>query len=587
MNPFQNESLDEEQASEEFIPLLPLNTTHPPKNISKMVRPLQHLKDTPRQALNFRLFYAIAAIGLLGISRGGDEGTVGSMTSSEAWKNAFHVEEGSSQQSNVVSMVQLGNIPGSLLTFILVDKIGRIRSIQACCLIWILGTAIWITSNGNLGQTLGGRFIAGIGIGGFPVVCPTFLAEIAPRTVRGLAMSIYSASVYIGIVIGYGANLGSNTNFNPLDDKVWKVPVSINFIYAGLFFFASFFVRESPRAMAKKGETEKAWETLSWYRNMPRDHPYVRDEMEGILDEVHREAQAKHGKNIITLFKELLTKSRNLYKLIVIGFGIQILGQWSGGGSLTIYAQKIFTLVGVESNASLYTTCIFGVVKLLSALACSFFLIDILGRKRSVFIGIGLQTLAALYLCIYVASLGDVNKKNNTNESPGQERASIGAIVMVFVSGVGWAMGFNSIQYIIGTEIWQIELRAVATSLIMAIHFANQYGSSRALQPMLIGMHQWGLFAFWTVIGVLAALYIFLLIPETSGVSLEDMDRLFERRWWQIGMLSNRPATGDMHARVAIPESGLSNMPDMLQNDKEINEKTEKKDATHHNITDA
>lgn len=559
-----------------------------------MVRPLQHIKSTPREALNFRLFYAIAAIGLLGISRGGDEGTVGSMTSSDAWKSIFHVKEGSSQQSNVVSMVQLGNIPGSLLTFILADKIGRIRSIQVCCLTWIIGNAIWITSNGNLGQTLGGRFIAGIGIGGFPVLCPTFLSEISPRTVRGLAMSIYSASVYIGIVIGYGANLGANRNFGTFDQKVWRVPVSINFIYAGLFFLASFFVRESPRVMAKKGEMEKAWETLTWYRNMPRDHPYVRDEMEGILEEVHREAQAKHGKNVLTLFKELFTKSRNLYKLVVIGFGIQILGQWSGGGSLTIYAEKIFTLVGVESDASLYTTCIFGVVKLLAALSCSFFLIDLLGRKRSVFIGIGLQTLAALYLCVYIASLGDVNQRTSENESAGQERASIGAIVMVFVSGVGWALGFNSIQYIIGTEIWQLELRAVASSLIMAIHFANQYGSSRALQPMLKGMHQWGLFAFWTVIGVVAALYIFLLIPETSGVSLEEMDQLFERRWWQIGMLSNRPAVWDMNAtRAAIPENAISNMPDMLQSnekgvyEKEGSPKVEEKNTIKYKVNDA
>lgn len=94
---------------------------------------------------------------------------------------------------------------GSLLAFILADKIGRLRTVQVSCLVWILGTAIWITSNGSVGQTLGGRFIAGLGVGAFPVVCPTFLAEVAPRTVRGLAVSIFSSSVYLGIVIGkYG-----------------------------------------------------------------------------------------------------------------------------------------------------------------------------------------------------------------------------------------------------------------------------------------------------------------------------------------------------------------------------------------------
>lgn len=67
-------------------------------------------------------------------------------------------------------MFQLGNIPGSLLAFFVADYLGRLRSIQIACLLWILGSAIWITSDGSLGQTLAGRFIAGIGVGFFPVV---------------------------------------------------------------------------------------------------------------------------------------------------------------------------------------------------------------------------------------------------------------------------------------------------------------------------------------------------------------------------------------------------------------------------------
>lgn len=74
--------------------------------------PLQHLKSTPREALNWRLFSVIAVIGLVGLSRG-DEGIVGNMTESESWLHQFHVENGSSQQSNVVSMLQLGCIPGT------------------------------------------------------------------------------------------------------------------------------------------------------------------------------------------------------------------------------------------------------------------------------------------------------------------------------------------------------------------------------------------------------------------------------------------------------------------------------------------
>lgn len=165
-----------------------------------------------------------------------------------------------------------------------------------------------------------------------------------------------------------------------------------------------------------------------------------------------------------------------------------------------------------------------------------------LGRKRSVFIGISLQTLAALYLTVY---LSQTNPGHETKlKSAIEERASFAAIVMVFIAGCGWALGLNSIQYLIGTEIWPVSLRAIATSIIMAFHFANQYGSSRATQPMIEAFDRWGLFAFWTVTSSLSILYILFFIPETSGRSLEDMDALFQRPWYRIGIMSSRVISG-------------------------------------------
>ncbi|PWN46661.1 general substrate transporter, partial [Violaceomyces palustris] len=169
---------------------------------------------------------------------------------------------------------------------------------------------------------------------------------------------------------------------------------------------------------------------------------------------------------------------------------------------------------------------IFGVVKLVASLVCMIFLIDVIGRRRSVLLGISLQTLAALYLTIYLAILNP--SEEGKDLSGGERRASIGAVAMIFLSGVAWALGFNAIQYLVGTEIFPIRVRATATSLIMAVHFSQQYGSSRALQPMLKAMDRWGLFALWTSVGVVAAIYILLLVPETAGRSLEEMEELFE-----------------------------------------------------------
>lgn len=106
-------------------------------------------------------------------------------------------------------MLQAGSIIGSVIAFIVSDLLGRRRTAQLACILWILGTTIWFTSahkvgahSGNLSQLLAGRFIAGLGVGITPVVAPTYLAEIAPRAIRGLCVCIFSGSVYIGILLG-------------------------------------------------------------------------------------------------------------------------------------------------------------------------------------------------------------------------------------------------------------------------------------------------------------------------------------------------------------------------------------------------
>jgi MFS family permease len=99
-------------------------------------------------------------------------------------------------------MVHIGSIPGALIAFILCERIGLLWSMRQLCLLWLTGVIIVITSTGNLGQLYAGRFIMGLGIGQAGVVAPTYLAEIAPAYARGMLVSIFAMSEYIGIMVG-------------------------------------------------------------------------------------------------------------------------------------------------------------------------------------------------------------------------------------------------------------------------------------------------------------------------------------------------------------------------------------------------
>jgi MFS family permease len=119
-----------------------------------------------------------------------------------------------------------------------------------------------------------------------------------------------------------------------------------------------------------------------------------------------------------------------------------------------------------------------GVVKFVSAITCALFLVDFLGRKRALSIGILIQLVSMLYMAIFLFVDSSVTDKS-IPQSPSQKHAAMGAIVMMYFSGVGWALGWNSLQYLINSEIYPLRLRALGGSFAMTFHFVNQYGNSK------------------------------------------------------------------------------------------------------------
>jgi len=180
--------------------------------------------------------------GVLGASRGLDEGLVGGMVTLKSFQEEFGLDHGSEEhqaqvESNITSMVQIGSIAGSLLAFFLCDKIGRVRSLQFLCLLWLVGFIIVVTSHGSVGQVLAGRFIAGLGIGMTVVVGPTYLAETAPRAVRGMLTNIFAGSVYLGVMVAYFSNWGASINMPDSTRYQWVAPQTCHIGFSGHVYF--------------------------------------------------------------------------------------------------------------------------------------------------------------------------------------------------------------------------------------------------------------------------------------------------------------------------------------------------------------
>ncbi|RMJ25847.1 MFS quinate transporter [Aspergillus sp. HF37] len=498
----------------------------------------------PSQVFNWRLWFAAVSFGLMGAARGVDEGLISGAFNSKDFQKYINFDsyskiEQANIKGNVSAMVQIGSVGGALFAFLICDRIGRLWATRQLCILWIVGIAIFMGNNGDLGAVYAGRFVAGLGVGQTVVVGPVYLAETSPAAIRGLCTCIFTGFVYIGIVLAYFANYGCELHLGNTHNR-WLVPTSLHIMFAGIIFIMSIFQQESPRYLIKKGKNEQALHNLCRIRQLPPDHEYIMREFTEIQSTHHAEMETTMGGGWLGILKETFTVPKNLYR-VYLAFMAQILSQWSGAGSITLYAPDFFRLLGITgSSESLLVTAVFGIVKLVAAIVCALFLVDVIGRKRALLIGITLQAISMIYVAAFLTDV-PMGTEPDFELPESKLGSSHGAIAMIYLSGFGWALGWNSMQYLLTAELFPLRIRALATSMAMTLHFANQYGNSRAVPVMLLGTEQNGITpkgTFWcfAAITIVGGLWVLVTIPETSGRSLESMDRLFALPWYKIGL---------------------------------------------------
>ncbi|KAJ5296255.1 Alpha/beta hydrolase fold-3 [Penicillium atrosanguineum] len=514
----------------------------------------------PKEIFNWRLWFAVTSFGLMGAARGIDEGLISGAFNSKDFQryidySSYSKVEQTNIKANVSAMVQIGSVGGALFAFIVCDRIGRIWATRQLCLLWILGIAIFMGNNGSLGAVYAGRFIAGLGVGQTVVVAPVYLAEISPASIRGLCTCVFTGFVYLGVYFCQPVSSWPTSQIMAAK-SIWatihtrdgqEVPTSLHIIFAGLIFILSFLQYESPRYLVKRGQQEKALVNLARVRGLPVDHEYVVHELNAIQTAHQTEMEATMGSGPLGVIKETFLIPSNLYRLY-LALTAQILSQWSGAGSITVYATDLFKLLGITgSNENLLVTAIFGIVKLTAAILCALFLVDVIGRKRALLLGITLQAISMIYIAGFLTAVPEIGTVDGYKVPANKKGASEGAIAMIYVSGFGWALGWNSMQYLLTAELFPLRIRALATSLAMTLHFANQYGNSRAVPNMLLpaadgGISPKGTFWFFGVVTLIGGLWVWFSVPETAGRSLESMDQLFALPWYRIGLHGNKDA---------------------------------------------
>jgi sugar porter (SP) family MFS transporter len=242
-------------------------------------------RPTPKAVYNWKVYACAAIASFASCMIGYDSAFIGTTLALPSFTKEFKFGEMTADhlalvKANIVSVYQAGAFFGSLFAYATAYFLGRKHSLFIFVAIFVLGAGMMLGANGDrgLGLIIGGRVLAGIGVGGSSNLVPIYISELSPPAIRGRLVGLYELGWQIGGLVGFWINYGVSKTL-PSNHKQWIIPFAVQLIPAGLLFIGAFWIRESPRWLISKGRREEALKNLCWLRDLPADDIYIVEEV--------------------------------------------------------------------------------------------------------------------------------------------------------------------------------------------------------------------------------------------------------------------------------------------------------------------
>lgn len=401
-----------------------------------------------------------------------------------------------------VSAVLMGAIIGALFGGPLSDRVGRRSSILAASLIFLVGTFVVVLSP-IFSVFLIGRILIGIAIGIASFVAPLYISEIAPEHIRGALVSLNQLLITIGILIAYGVNY----YFAAAGD--WRAMFLAGVIPGTVLLIGMFLMPRSPRWLV--------------FMNRPADAATVLKKIRGTADvsdelgEIERSVRTEGAGT----WSDLVAPGVRLP--LLLGVGLAILQQATGINTVIYYAPTIFQFAGLaEATASIAATVGIGVVNVLVTLI-AIWLVDRAGRRPLL-----LWSLAGMGIAMLILGVGFALEDSGA----GVAAVSLGQItaISLIIYVAAFALGLGPIFWLLIAEIYPLSVRGLAMSLATVTNWAANFIIAVTFLSLVDLIGESGVFLLYALIAVLAWIFIFKLVPETKGLSLEQIEAYFRSR---------------------------------------------------------
>jgi sugar porter (SP) family MFS transporter len=457
-----------------------------------------------------------------GVLFGYDTGTIGGILEMQYWeklfsKGYFDQAKGynsytSGEKSLMVSILSAGTFIGALLASPMGDHTGRRMGLILSTFVFMFGVVLQTAATA---QPLfnAGRFFAGLGVGLVSALIPLYQSETSPKWIRGTIVGAYQLAITIGLLL---AAIVNNATGKRQDTGSYRIPIAIQFAWGLILIFGMLILPETPRYLIKRGRPEDAAKSLSRLRRLDVTHPALIEELAEI--EANHQYELSLGKATY-----LDTLRGTLGKRLATGCLLQALQQLTGINFIFYYGPNFFKSVGIAPFTTNLITNIVNVVSTFPGL----YMVEKWGRRPLLLFG-----AIGMCVCQYVVAIVGVTAKG-----PSADKALIAFVCFyIFFFACSW----GPVAWVVTGELFPLKVRAKSLSITtatnwllnFAIAFSTPYIVDKGAGKAGLGVK---VFFIWGSACFVCIAFVFFLIYETKGLSLEQVDELYSKvgKAWQ------------------------------------------------------
>jgi SP family galactose:H+ symporter-like MFS transporter len=390
----------------------------------------------------------------------------------------------------VVSAVLIGAVIGAAIGGDISDHFGRRKVIIAAAAIFALG-AVSTATVPDVNLLILGRIAVGIAIGIASLVTPLYISEMSPPRMRGSLVSLNQLAITIGIVVSY------LVDFSLAAFQGWRYMLGLAAIPAVVLGIGMLPLPDTPRWLINHDEADNARKVLKRIQG--------KDNVEGEIKEIQDSLKKQRGGRA-ELFNPLVKPA------LVIGVSLAIFQQVTGINTVIYYAPTIFQFAGITSASSaILATVAVGVVNVILTIV-AILLLDRVGRRPLLLIGLAGMTLsltllgAVFFLPSLLSSLGDL------------------AVVGLMLYVASFAIGLGPVFWLLISEIYPLRVRGLAMSIASEANWGSNLIIALTFLTLVQVLGRSGTFWLYALVGIGAWIFAFLLVPETKGKTLEEIE---------------------------------------------------------------